>query len=60
MAGARADASPEMACRGSGEPSERLMPFLDSARGARADARGSGLENSSSHPKSLLARFVQI
>jgi hypothetical protein len=57
---------------GSGEPSEGLMPFIDSSRGARvtrperhppqasADARGSGFENSSLHTNSQLARLLQI
>jgi hypothetical protein len=64
MTGAWPGCEPTRALRwcavGSGEPSERLMPFLDSSRGARADAKGSGFEYSSSHPKSLLARLVRI
>jgi hypothetical protein len=35
------------------------MPFIDSSRDARVDARGSGFENSSIYLKSQLASSVQ-
>jgi hypothetical protein len=35
------------------------MPFIDSSRGARIGARGSGFVSASIHPKSLLARYYR-